>query len=324
MAGFSQSQLISSSLDSMTCASSIVLDDLMNGNVTTDGTSFFAGLNQIRTQLGHLSGNLSAINNTMANLASNSTNMTNVQTDATAALTAIARIPRNVDAGGNMNDITYNTPFNSASPTATITSIFPPILGSSTTGGYVGTLHTFVTAAKVSITAISTSADNFLQQSANFQSGVAALQTTITVFNNFVSNADNGSYTFIDNISSEKPMINLGVQLVYGVTIGIASIMLLGTLLVAFCDKPKCRYLMYFACVILFFIGLMGFLMTIIFSILTPTVYFGCQFIDYSLNSTSNFDCKLYVIQPISKTLSQMQISEAISQLVCPPQTETL
>ena len=296
----------------MTCASSIVLDDLMNGNVTADGSSFFAGLSQIKTQLGYLNGNLTAINSTMSNIASNSTNMTRVQNDATAALAAIARIPNNVNAGGDMNTITYNTPFNSATITGNITSIFPPILGSSTTGGHVGFLYTFVNATKASISSIAISADNFLQQSANFSSGVAALQTTIAEFNNFVSIADIGSYTFIDNLSSKRPTINLGVQLVYGITISFASLMLLGTLLVAFCDKPKCRYLMYFACAILFLIGLMGFLMTIIFSILTPTVYFGCQFIDYSLNSTDNFNCNFYLIQPISRISSRMPTFETI------------
>jgi hypothetical protein len=158
IAGFSQSQIISNSLDSMTCATSIVLDDLINGNVTIDGSSFFAGLTQINVQLGYLDGNLTAINNTMANLVPSSTNITNTQNDATTALTAIAKIPNNVNSSGNMPDITYNTPFNSGSPTGTVNSIFPSLLGSSATGGYVGTLYSLIQGAKDSITSISTSA----------------------------------------------------------------------------------------------------------------------------------------------------------------------
>lgn len=145
----------------MTCASSIILDDLMNGNVTSDGTSFFAGLKQISTQLGYLNGNLTSINNTMANLIPTATNITNTQNDATAALTAIAKIPANVNSGGNMSAIAYNTPFNAGTSTGTINSIFPSLLGSSTTGGYVGTLYNLVNAAKASITSISNSASNF-------------------------------------------------------------------------------------------------------------------------------------------------------------------
>lgn len=296
VAGFSQSQIITNSLDSMTCASSIVLDDLLNGNVTTDGSSFFTGLTQLNIQLGYLNGNLSSINTTMANLATGSTNITNVQNDATTALTNIAKIPNNVNAGGNMNAIAYSTPLNSGSPTGTINSIFPAILGSSTTGGYVGALYTLVNGAKTSITNISQSATNFNNEASNFQSGVSALRSTITNFTDFLSNADNGSYTFLNNIVSQKSLINLGVQLVYGITIGLASMMLLGTLLVAFCDKTKCRYLIYFSCFILFFVGIGGFFMSILFSIISPTVYFGCQFIDYSLSSSTNFNCNSYFI----------------------------
>lgn len=95
----------------MNCAKSIMLDDLLNGNVTDDASSFFSGLKQIDTQLGYLNGNISSINTTLSNIVPGSTNITNAQTAASNALTAIAKIPKNVDSGGNMNDITYNTPF---------------------------------------------------------------------------------------------------------------------------------------------------------------------------------------------------------------------
>jgi predicted tellurium resistance membrane protein TerC len=100
----------------------------------------------------------------------------------------------------------------------------------------------------------------------------------------------------MNTASSKKSLITLGVELVYGVTIGLASIMLLATLLVAFCDKSKCRYLMYFSCFLLFFVGLLGFILAIFFSIIAPTVYFGCQFIDFSLSSTTNFNCTFVII----------------------------
>ena len=35
------------------------------------------------------------------------------------------KIPNNVDAGGDMTPITYNTPFNLSATTGTINSIFP-------------------------------------------------------------------------------------------------------------------------------------------------------------------------------------------------------
>jgi hypothetical protein len=127
--------MITSTYKSVSCASSIIFDDILNGNVTLDGSSFFVGLIQFYTQLGNLNTNLASINNTMANLQSNSSNMTSVSNSATTALTNIAMIPKNINSGGNMADIAYSIPLNSASPTSTINSIFPDVLGSSTTGG---------------------------------------------------------------------------------------------------------------------------------------------------------------------------------------------
>jgi predicted tellurium resistance membrane protein TerC len=87
----------------------------------------------------------------------------------------------------------------------------------------------------------------------------------------------------VGNVPDIQNNITLGVQLVYGVTIGFASLMLLGTLLVAFCSRYSCRYLIYFACSVLFFIGVAGFLLATVFSVLTPAVYWGCQFVNFSL-----------------------------------------
>jgi hypothetical protein len=54
-----------------------VPDDLLNGNVTDDASSFFSGLKQIDTQLGYLNGNISSINTTLSNIVPGSTNITN-------------------------------------------------------------------------------------------------------------------------------------------------------------------------------------------------------------------------------------------------------
>lgn len=80
--------------------------------------------------------------------------------------------------------------------------------------------------------------------------------------------------------------------------------MLIGTLLMAFCDKTRCRYLVYFSCFFLFWIGVAGFLLSGLFSVLTPAVYFGCQFIDFSLASSLNFDCTSPITQLTSNRLS--------------------
>ena len=91
-------------------------------------------------------------------------------------------------------------------------------------------------------------------------------------------------------VDSRSGDVHLGVRLLYGITIGISSMMLLGALLVAFCDKINCRYLIYFSCVLVFILGIVGFALSLIFSLVVPTVYFGCQFMETSLSSSTYFD----------------------------------
>ena len=64
------------STTSVGCATSIIIDDILNGNVTTDGSSFFTGLTQLHAQLGYLSSNLTSINSTMAGLQTGAANIT--------------------------------------------------------------------------------------------------------------------------------------------------------------------------------------------------------------------------------------------------------
>jgi hypothetical protein len=289
--------MIPKAMNSMSCASSIILDDIINGNVTSSGSNFFLGLKQLDTQLGNLNGNLTTINNSMSNLQPSSANMTAVTTAASNALSDTAKIPNNVNAGGNMNAIAYSTPLNSGSTTGTINSIFPGLLGSSNTGGYVGSLYTTINSVLTIINNISSTASNFVSEVNNFQSSVGSLRTTVQNFTNFTVDMDNSLYSTLNTVDTQNSNIQTAVKLVYGLTIGLASVMLLSTLLVAFCDKIKCRYLMYFTCVILFFIGVIGFLLSVIFSIASPVVYFGCQFLDFSLSSSTNFNCKQFLIQ---------------------------
>lgn len=288
--------MITSTYNSVSCASSIILYDILNGNVTLDGSSFFVGLNQFYTQLGNLNTNLTSINNTMANLQPSSSNMTSITNSATTALTNIAMIPNNVNSGGNMPAIAYSTPFNSASPTSTINSIFPNILGSSTTGGYVGGLYAAVNSAKTTITSISNSASNFVSEASNYQSGITQLQSTLSNFTNLIKDTDNSFYSTLSSGSTNTNYVLTGMKVLYASTIAVASLMLLGVLLISFCDKINCRYLLYFACFILFWIGFLGFALSILFSLLTPTVYYSCQFMSYSLSSSANFNSSFYDI----------------------------
>ena len=96
----------------------------------------------------------------------------------------------------------------------------------------------------------------------------------------------NTAYTYV---TPALDGITIGVSVYFGVVIGFTVLAIIGCLLMSFCDKFKCRYLIYFACVILFLAALIGFLLSTIFSIMTPALYYSCEFVDYSFSSPANF-----------------------------------
>jgi hypothetical protein len=82
-------------------------------------------------------------------------------------------------------------------------------------------------------------------------------------------------------------------QAIYGVAMGIAVLALIGVVLMSFCDMYKCRYLMYFSCFIFFIFGLISFCISIAFSILVPVLYWGCDWLSFTMSNSTNFSANL-------------------------------
>lgn len=59
--GISKASGFAEGLDSMTCAASIMFDDIINGNVTADGKYFFIGVSQLITEINNLNTNIGTI-----------------------------------------------------------------------------------------------------------------------------------------------------------------------------------------------------------------------------------------------------------------------
>jgi hypothetical protein len=67
----------------MGCAASIFVDDVLNGNVTTSGSTktFFTGLNTLSTQLTSLNANLGTIDSSFNDLATTGSSSDLAKTD---------------------------------------------------------------------------------------------------------------------------------------------------------------------------------------------------------------------------------------------------
>lgn len=184
--------------NNMACSIAMFTDDLLNGNVTLNGSSFFVGLNQFNSQMTTLNANLNNLNGNFTSLSN--TAMNDSVTAMTTTLTDIQKIATGV-VGGTLT-LSYLSPINSPNGT-TDTSTFNSILGdSSTSGTLIYILYQAVSGIRTFVTGVQTSATNFGGQIPNIQSGVTSTQNTLTGIIDSVNSADKNLGSLLSAFSS--------------------------------------------------------------------------------------------------------------------------
>lgn len=133
------------------------------------------------------------------------------------------------------------------------------------------------------------SAQLFGDSVAAFTSGVDGAIDAVATLEESLIDADSSAYNIL-TIPSEAMKISTSViTVVFAIFIAISAFGILGALLMTFCEKYSCRYLVYFSCILLFILGVACFLLAVVFSILTPFLYYSCEFLQYSVESGDNF-----------------------------------
>jgi hypothetical protein len=267
--------------NNMACSVAIFTDDLLNGNVTLDGSSFFVGLNQFNTQM-------TTLGNNLANLQGNFSSLTNASmtasiTTLTNTLTDIQNIP--TGAGGAIS-LSYSSLINASPAAPTDISTFNTILGTSTTSGsLIYTLYQAVLGIKTFVTGVQTSSTNFNTQIPTIDSNINSTKNSIIGIIDSVTSADNNLGSLLSSFNTPGQYGSMGMQIFYGVLIGFSCLALLGALLTVCCDKYGCRYLMYFSCLIFFLGAFIGFFISTLFSFFVPVFTWTCSYLDYTLLS---------------------------------------
>ena len=117
------------------CSASIFVDDVLNGNVTSSGTSFFTGLNTLYNQLTNLDGNLSFIDSKLTDLNTTTSGGTvSTSYDAlsyvSTSMTNVQKIPNT--ASPYVLNLKYPSSIDVAytpAPTLSVDSLFKGVLG---------------------------------------------------------------------------------------------------------------------------------------------------------------------------------------------------
>lgn len=302
--GFTVGTSTGSTFKSMGCSLAIFTDDLLNGNVTLNGSSFFTGLNLFSGNLGYLGGNLTNIKNNLtdlSNLASGTTytQVNNIQT----AITTIKKIPDN--AGTAAMNLVYNTPISAGTTTGTLSSSFNSILGTwSTNSTLVYNFYASVEYARLLMNGIKNSSNSFDGQVASIQSSITSMNSTIQSLIADVTSMDSSLGSLISLINIPATYANVGMQGFYGALVGFSVFGLLGLIVTSCCHKAGCRHLMYFSCFLLFLIGWVVFLIAVLFSFLVPVFTWTCSYLDVALANSTGFQSNSPSIKTTSAPFS--------------------
>lgn len=290
------------SISNVGCSVSIFVDDLLNGNVSTSGQSFFTGLNTLSAQLSYLDSQLGTINTAIDDLTDTNPASSDTLTafnNVDAARTLVQQIP---NPAGPLYQLTlqYLSAIDQSAGTTAIDPLFKPILGDySQTSTLVGGLYTVIDGIRTFISDTRSSGSTFSTSFGSVNTEIPNIQDNINTIVDSLDKVDKNLNSPLKLFKTAGSNGNMGLQAFYGVLIGFSFFALLGTLLTVCCDKYKCRYLMYFSCIFLFIAGLLSFLLSSFFSMFIPPITWGCSFLDVALSSKSGFTGNTLVIQLI-------------------------
>ena len=167
-----------------------------------------------------------------------------------------------------------------------------------------------------SIDVVKISIDTIKSNAGVFNTNIGTLGTELTPMTNQVNSLvsdidgmDSSFGTMIGLFSMPSSFGDMGMQAFYGFLIGFSFFALLGALLTACCNKPGCRFLMYFACIFLFLGGFLSLFISIIFSLLVPTFTWTCAYLDVTLADSVGFNGISIFIQLTSASTSMLALS---------------
>lgn len=143
----------------LSCAAVVSVDDSLYGAYTQAGTGYFAGVSTINAQLQSLNTNLNLILGNLSTISSSGNETGSALNSMNTAMSNIATIPN--PSGGNLS-LNYNTPIGSSNTTGTISSIFPNIIGSSSSNStLIGIAYAGMSAASNGLSSITSTIDTF-------------------------------------------------------------------------------------------------------------------------------------------------------------------
>ena len=139
------------------------------------------------------------------------------------------------------------------------------------------------------MTAIKLAAAAFASDAGVDNAALDSMKNTVDEIITNINDMDGLMKNFLSLFSTPKSYGNVGLQGFYGFLILFSVFALIGVLLTVCCNKYGCRHLMYFSCLFLFVVGLLGFFISFILSIIIPPATWGCSWFDVAVTNAAGF-----------------------------------
>lgn len=282
--GITRASIMGDSIKTMQCGIALTLDDILNGNITQDGSTFFIGLTPLSTKLVDLRNNVTdIIGNLTGTVQSGSANVAAACVSSKTGLETVADTTANTSYAGTYTSPTPGSP-------ATLPSGFATVLGDPTQSSTaIGIMYTVFEQLRSTFDNLSTQTSSLSGATASIQSGIDGVVTTLSNFTTIISDADTSIGSTAGTADTYLEYLKYGFLGFYGAGIGIAVLGLLGVVIMSCFDKPGCRYLVYFSCVIMFILCIVGFLISFFMSLIIPVLYLVCSTINTATASSAAF-----------------------------------
>ena len=207
------------------------------------------------------------------------------------ALSTITTMPNGIDT--NQLSLSYSYPLHdTTNNTGTLNSKFVDVLGTYITSDTLThTLYSTVDAVKDSLESIKNSSAEISPQLTS--SGIGAnIDTVIEVIDpliDVIKSTDTLLGTILAISSSIDSYFDQYAIAFYGCVLGLSLLVVIGIVLIKCFKVLCCRFLMYFACFFLFFVCLVGLVLSSALSLSLPIMYYSCDYITTSFESGDNF-----------------------------------
>lgn len=271
----------------------MLTDDVMNGNLTNDNSSFWMGTVLLSQQFANLSLYLPTLG---AGLTALQTQLTTLLTSTATAEVAIATFP--TGTMGAPFSLVYTDPTPRAPTGTSVTSSFGAVLGTSTVGGTLcGNLFQSVDALQTSMTAMGTAMTGFPAISTQMASDLTAVASNLTSLTSSIQIFDSGTGILYANLEIYLGYVNLGLTVFYALVFGLVGVTALGGCCMILCKKDKFRYVMYGACSVMAIVTFLGMIVSLVIAFVLPFLYISCAAVSTAFTNQASFQSTSLLIQ---------------------------